>query len=90
MNVEPQAMKHLFRKSAFALVATALVASTFGCSASQGHSLRSDLAVLRSAHNDPDDIGSIDATTTPPADLDQYRRANNSALYQTVSATNRR
>jgi hypothetical protein len=73
--------------AALAAIAISLVAAaTTGCNAtgSDNPSLRNDLAAIRTAHGDPDSIGSLDATAPPP-NLDTYRRSAGPA-YRTVAA----
>jgi hypothetical protein len=53
----------------------ATLAPAIGCASGEqpNRSLRADLAVLRSAKDDPEAIGTLDATAPPP-DLNEYRR----------------
>ena len=83
MNAHHSAASHSISRFVFAGFLLALAAApTIGCDPANqpDHSLRADLAAIHSAHEDPDDIGSLDATAPPP-DLNQYRRPT----YRTAS-----
>jgi hypothetical protein len=83
MNAHNSAPFHALRHLAIsALILGFATAPMMGCgSGSQSkQSLRAELATLRTAHGDPDSIGTLDATAPPP-DLNEYRKP----VYRAVS-----
>jgi hypothetical protein len=84
MKAHDSALSHLLRHFAVAVLMLGLATvPTVGCDSGDqpDHSLRSDVAALRAAHGNPDQIGSLDETA-PPTDLNQYRKP----VYRTASA----
>ncbi len=65
------------------LLLTLAAAPIVGCNSANepDRSMSADLAAIRIAHSDANDIGSLDATA-PPANLNDYRKP----VYRTASA----
>jgi hypothetical protein len=78
-----------FTLTAVAVLAIPLIAAATGCNAADSAcpNLRADLVAIRSAHRDPDAIGSLDATA-PPINLDRYRHGNG-RNYRILNVTDR-
>jgi len=84
MNAHDSTLHHAVRHLAVAALILGLaIAPTLGCDSGNqpDHSLRADVAAIRSAHGDAEGIGALDATA-PPVDLNEYRKP----VYRTASA----
>ncbi len=76
MNLYELAPFHAVRRlAAVAVILGIVCVPALGCDSNSedqpDHSLRADVAAIRSIHGDPDAIGTLDATA-PPSDLSAY------------------